>query len=100
MAEGIIIPSKTVRANASSAAIYLHKKYIGHTFKVILLPETEQDRDLFKKSNALVEKNKKIDQMTKQMKALQNRLDKEKSKVETTIESINPLNIVEPENAY
>ena len=100
MADGIIIPAKTVRANASSAAIYLPKKYIGHTFKVILLPETEQDRDLFKKNNKLVESKAKIVQMEKQMKALQNRMEKEKAKEETPITHINTLNEVEPENAY
>ena len=76
LAEGIIIPAKTVRANASSAAIYLPKVYVGHTFKVILLPETEQDKELFKKSNALVERDAKIRQMEKQKKVLQTKIDK------------------------
>jgi len=76
MSDGIIFPSKTVRANANSAAIYLPRKYVGFTFKIILLPETEADKALFKKSNALVEKDAKIAQMNKQMKSLQTKMAK------------------------
>ena len=76
MSDGIIIPSKTVRSNANSAALYLPRKFVGHVFKVILLPETEADKALFKKNNALAERDAKIKQMEKQMKCLQTRISK------------------------
>ena len=74
MSDGIIIPSKTVRSNANSAALYLPRKFVGHVFKVILLPETEADKALFKQNNTLVERDAKIAQMNKQMKCLQTRI--------------------------
>ena len=76
LSDGIIIPAKTVRANASSAAVYLPRKYVGYTFKIILLPETTADKELFKKHNAILEKDKKISQMSKQMKSLQTKIAK------------------------
>jgi len=99
LSDGIIIPAKTVRANASSAAVYLPRKYVGHTFKIILLPETAEDKELFKKNNAIVEKDKKIDQMNKQMKALQTKIDKLNNKQEVSIPTLSTAN-PEPEDAF
>ena len=99
MSDGIIIPSKTIRANASSAAIYLPKKYIGHTFKIILLPETEADKALFKTNSALNEKNAKITQMEKRIKSLITRLETFKTKkIEGEIEETEVTS--EPEDSY
>jgi hypothetical protein len=101
LSDGIIIPAKTVRANASSAAVYLPRKYVGYTFKIILLPETEADKALFKKQNALIEKDKKISQMTKQMKALQTRIGKLQTKKEVLVNPVsNTETSGEPEDAY
>ena len=79
LSDGIIIPSKTVRANSASAAVYLPRKYVGYTFKIILLPETDADKALFKTNSALVERDARIRQLTKQMKALNTRIEHLKS---------------------
>ncbi len=98
LSDGIIIPAKTVRSSASSAAIYLPKKYVGYTFKIILLPETEQDKELFKKHNAIIERDAKIAQMTKQMKNLQTRIANKLKEQETV--KTQPAEIGESEDDF
>lgn len=98
MSDGIIIPDKTVRKSASSAAIYLPKKYVGHTFRIILLPETAKDRAAFKKENAIIERDIKIAQMTKQMKTLQTKIGLLTKKQSGEVASIGTEK--EPEDAF
>ena len=99
LSDGIIIPDKTVRASASSAAVYLPKKYVGHTFRIILLPETEKDKKAFKKENAIIERDAKIAQMTKQLKTLQTKIGKLQTKQEVSTAQIEETP-TEDENAY
>ncbi len=98
LSDGIIIPEKTVRMSASSAAVYLPKKYAGHTFRIILLPETERDKKAFKKENAIIERDAKIAQMTKQLKTLQTKIEKLQNKQEESIEKAETP--AEPDDVY
>jgi putative transposon-encoded protein len=99
LSDGIIIPNKTVRASSTSAAVFLPKKYIGHTFRIILLPETEKDKKAFKKENAIIERDYKISQMTRQIKTLQTKIEKLQVKQEKEVALVEN-DSGEPEDEY
>ena len=93
LSDGIIFPEKKVTATASSAAIFIPKKYAGHIYRIILVPENPKE---FRRANALAERDSKIKKMDTRIKHLTTLMEKMKKTnqdaEELSIESSNEEN--------